>query len=195
VNVAAASILALCASVAMAREFAQPTMKVGDRYTYRISGGPDKPTTFTETVVDVLPGGRYRIRLDGTSQPGMREFDGPGNLIQPPPWPSLKPMHYPVAVGKAWSHSVADTPAQTRSIAYRGVAIETVRVAGNALECLRIEGTETTTNSGIAVPSQARLWYCPAARAIARKETRIPRVGLVTQELTAYHLAAEERSP
>jgi hypothetical protein len=124
----------------MAQEFPAPTMKVGDRHTYRISGGPDKPTTYTETVVEVLPGGRYRIRLEGTSQPGLREFDGPGNLVQPPPWPSLKPMQYPVAVGKAWTHTVADTPAQSRSIAYKAVAIESVKVAGGALDCVRIEG-------------------------------------------------------
>jgi hypothetical protein len=189
VNAAAALILALCASAAMAQEFAQPTMKVGDRYTYRISGGPDKPTTYTETVTEVLPGGRYRIRLEGTSQPGTREFDGPGNLIQPPPWPSLRPMQYPVAVGKAWTHAVADTPAQSRSIAYRGVAMETIKVAGASLECLRIEGADTTSVSGVAIPSPVKLWYCPAARAVVRKETRIPSVGLVTQELTAYQLA------
>ena len=181
--------LALVASAAMAEEFAVPAMKVGDRYSYRISGGPDKPTTWAETVVEVLPGGRYRVRLDGTAQPGLREFDGPGNLVQPAPWPSLKAMHYPVAVGKAWTHSVVDTSAQSRAIAYQGVAIETLKVAGAALECLRIEGTDTTTLSGLSVPSPVRLWYCPAARAVVRKETRLPTAGLVTLELTDYKLA------
>ena len=85
-SVALALAIALVTSPAMAQPFAQPTMKLGDRYTYRVSGGPDKPTTYTETVVEVLPDGRYRIRLDGTPQPGLREFDGPGNLVQPPPW-------------------------------------------------------------------------------------------------------------
>jgi len=189
VSAVVALILALSASLAMAQEIPAPTMKVGDRFTYRISGGPDKPTTYTETVVDVLPGGRYRIRLDGTSQPGMREFDGPGNLVQPPPWPSLKAIHYPVAVGKAWTHTVADTTAQSRSIAYKGVAMETIRVAGGSLACLRIEGADTTTLSGMSIPSPVKLWYCPAARAVVRKETLIPTAGLVTQELTAYQLA------
>ena len=188
-NALVAPILALGASLAMAQEFPAPTMKVGDRHTYRISGGPDKPTTYTETVVEVLPGGRYRIRLEGTSQPGLREFDGPSNLVQPPPWPSLKPMQYPVAVGKAWTHAVADTPAQSRSIAYKAVAIESVKVAGGALDCVRIEGADTTTVSGVSIPSPVKLWYCPAARAVVRKETLIPTAGLVTQELTAYQLA------
>ena len=187
-SAAVALLLALSASTAMAQEFAVPTMKVGDRYTYRITGGPDKPTTYTETVVEVLPGGRYRIRLDGTSQPGLREFDGPGNLVQPPPWPSLRAIHYPVAVGKAWTHSVADTPAQTRSIAYKGVAMESIKVAGGSLECLRIEGADTTAISGVAIPAPVKLWYCPAARAVVRKETRLPTVGLVTVELTDYKL-------
>jgi hypothetical protein len=189
VSAAVALLLALGVPPAMAQDFAQPTMKVGDRFTYRIRGGPDSPTTFTETVVDVLPGGRYRIRLDGTAQPGMREFDGPGNLVQPPPWPSLRPMQYPLAVGKSWTHAVNDTSAQSRSIAYKAVAIETIRVAGAALECLRIEGADTTTVSGMSIPSAVKLWYCPAARAVVRKETRVPTAGLVTMELTAFTLA------
>ena len=185
---AALAILTLGAAVAMAQEFPMPTMKVGDRYTYRSSGGPAAPATWTETVVEVLPAGRYRVQVEGATT-GMRDFDGPGNLVQPPPWPSLKAMHYPVAVGKAWTHSVADTPAQTRSIAYKGVALESVKVAGQPLECLRIEGVDTTSGPGIAIPSPVRLWYCPTARAVVRKETRIPTAGLVTVELTDYKLA------
>ena len=177
------------ASGAMAQAIEQPTMSVGDRFTWRISGGPAAPRTWSETVVEVLPGARYRVRTEGEPTPRVLEFDGPGNLVQPPPWPSLKPMQFPITVGKAWTHAVADTEAQTRSIAYRAVSTETIRSAAGTLDCVRIEGNDVTTLSGVAAAAPVKLWYCPAARAVARKESRLPMVGVVTQELVSYRLA------
>jgi hypothetical protein len=180
---------ALVLSTAMAQSFDAPTMKVGDYFSYQASGGHDKPNVWTETVVEVLRGGRYRVRVDGGPQPGLREFDGPWNVVQIPPWPSLKFLHFPLAVGKSWKHAVDDTPAQRRTIDYKAVAIETRTVAGQALECLRIEGVETTGNATFGIPSATKLWYCPAARAVVRKENRIPLVERVIVELTDFKLA------
>ena len=178
------------AGAAMAEALDRPATKVGDRWTWRSSGGPSPARTWTETVVEVLAGGRYRSRIEGEPRgPRIVEFDGPYNVVQPAPWPSLKEMQFPVAVGRAWTHSIAVTEAQTRSIAYQAVATETVKVAGGAQECLRIEGTDTTTISGVGAASPVRLWYCPAVRQVVRKETRIPTAGLVTVEVTEFKLA------
>jgi len=188
----AGAVSAFATGIVMAAEYAQPVMKVGDRWTWRASGGLDPARVWTETVVEVLPGGRYRSRIEGEPQgPRMVEFDGPGNLVQPPPWPTLRPMQFPLVPGKAWAHAVADTEAQSRSIAYRAVGVERRKVAGRELECLRIEGADTTTVSGHSAASPVKLWYCPDARQVVRKETRIsviPVVGLVTLEVTDFRL-------
>jgi hypothetical protein len=186
---AAVAALALTSAGAMAEDIPAPTMKVGDRFSYRLTGGPDKPSMWTETVFEVLGGGRYRVRLDGETMKGVREFDGPGNVVQPPPWPSLKFMQFPIAIGKSWTHAVNDTVAQTRTIAYRAVAMEPLASPAGRFDCARIEGVETTGGSGVTIPVSVKLWYCPAARAIVRKESTIPVAGRVVLELTDLKLA------
>jgi hypothetical protein len=67
--------------------------------------------------------------------------------------------------------------------------METFASPAGKLDCARIEGIETTGNSGVTIPASVKLWYCPAARAIARKETTIPVAGRVVLELTDLKLA------
>lgn len=167
----------------------KPTMRVGDSFTFRITGGPAPPREWSEHVVEVLDGGRYRARVDGHAQPFV-EFDGPGNVVQPPPWPTLTLLQFPLTIGKQWTSAVADTPAQTRSIDYRVAGVERLRLRVGEHDCLRLDGHETTTVSGASVVSAGTIFYCPALRHIGLRETRIPNVGVVRQELVAYRAAS-----
>ena len=172
----------------------RPTMHVGDSFTFRITGGPAPPREWSEHVIEVLDGGRYRARVDGQGQPFV-EFDGPGNVVQPPPWPTLQLLQFPLTIGKHWSNAVADTPAQTRAIDYRVAAVERLKLRVGEYDCLRLDGHETTTVSGASVVSAGTIFYCPALRHIGLRETRIPNVGVVRQELVAYRPASASSDP
>jgi hypothetical protein len=93
-------------------------------------------------------------------------------------------------MGKQWSNAVADTPAQTRAIDYRVAAVERLKLRVGEYDCLRLDGHETTTVSGASVVSAGTIFYCPALRHIGLRETRIPNVGVVRQELVAYRPAS-----
>ena len=186
----AALATTLLVSTAMAQSIDAPTMKVGDRHVFRTAGGPERGHRWTQTVLEVLPGGGYVTRYEPDAQaPQLRHYDRDGNMVVPPPWPTLRSMQFPIDIGKSWTHAVNDTPAQTRTIAYRAVAREPYASGVGRLDCVRIEGVETTGNTGVVVPIPVKLWYCPAARAVVRKESRIPTVGLVTLDLVEYKLA------
>ena len=193
---AGAAALALVTQVACMSPTAslpadKPDMKIGDQWNYRVSGGPDAPSQWSEQVVDVMSQGRYRVRVIRHTRPEqIVEVDGPGNVVQVPPFQTLYTIQYPLTIGKQWTASVVDTPAQTRTIDYRVAAAEKLRVADKEFDCLRLEGRETTAIVGAGVESQGKIWYCPALRNIARRETSIPGAGVVRQELVWYHLAS-----
>jgi len=190
-GVAVAVVVA--AGIAMSAEplAVKPTMHVGDSWTFRSSGGPAPPHEWTEEVLEVLDGGRYRARVAPTSNTApWIQLDGPGNVMQVPPSPTLLLLAFPLTVGKHWTSEVADTPVQTRAIDYRVAGVERLRTRVGEFDCLRIEGHETTSVDTVAVVSQGTIYYCPAVRHIALRETRIPSVGLVRQELVAYRPAS-----
>jgi hypothetical protein len=183
-------LAAACAMGASAQQpVAKPRMKIGDHWSFRVSGGPEPSEQWREEVVDVMPDGRYRARIVYPTRPEqIVDIDGPGNVVQRPPHATLYAVQYPLTLGKRWKASVADTPAQTRTIDYRVAAAEKVSVAAGEFDCLRLEGRETTVVAGAAVPAQGTLWYCPAVRNFARRELNIPGVGVVRHELLSYRL-------
>ena len=166
----------------------KPTMQIGDAWTYRTSGGPAPPTEWTEHVVEVQDGGRYRARVVPHALPFV-EFDGPGNMLQPVPAQSLQLLQFPLVIGKQYTSVALLAPGQTRAVEFRVAAVERLKTRVGELDCVRLDGRDTTTASGVIVDSPSTLFYCPAVRNIALRETRIPGVGLVRQELLAYRPA------
>jgi hypothetical protein len=187
-----ASVLGTGAAMSATLAGDKPTMQVGEAFTFRTTGGPAPPREWTEHVIEVLDNGRYRARIDGHALPFV-EFDGPGNLVQPPPWPTLQLLQFPLTIGKHWANAVADTPAQTRAIDYRVAAVERLRLRVGEHDCLRLDGHETTSVGGASVVSTGTIFYCPALRHIGLRETRIPNVGVVRQELVLYRPAPASR--
>jgi hypothetical protein len=190
----AAMLAAAGVAMSAAPAAVKPTMQVGDAWTFRTSGGPAPPNEWTEQVLEVLDGGRYRARIVPHALPFV-EFDGPGNMLQPAPWPSLQMLQFPLTLGKQYTNVVLVSPGYTHAVEFRVAAVERLKTRVGELDCVRLDGRDTTTASGVIVDSPSTIFYCPAVRNIALRETRIPSVGVVRQELIAYRTATPSSPP
>jgi hypothetical protein len=176
-----------------------PDVRVGDRWQFAVYYTVPTTQPSREWSVVAVDGETIRGLENGeplvlTRTLGVR--DSPRDSQSNP-----RPLDFPLKVGKRWTYS-SDWKFKPKNsnggadVEVEVVAYEKLRVPAGELDAFKLRSVERTrgrspVGSIYEGETVRTYWYAPAARAIAKIESRNPYLGPSTVELVSFDLAAK----